>query len=99
MKESGAAVLGQSCPGDTCQAALSDFDKMQRAKFLPSPILHALKYFDNFYNVVLITTASRGLSTSERSTQPSIRGAGSGSIGGSEGDGEGGGESYIYIYT
>ena len=98
MKESGAAVLGQFCPGDTCQVVLKDFDKIQRGKFLPSPILHALKYFDNFWNVVLINTANRGLSTSERSMQTSMRArrAGSGSIGSSEGDGEGGGESYIY---
>ena len=97
MKESGAAVLGQYCPRNTFQVVLRDFDKIQRGKFLPSPILHALKYFDNFQNVVLITTANRGLCTSKRSKQTSMRarGAGSGSIGGSEGGGEGGGELYI----
>lgn len=93
-------MLGQFCPRDTCQVVLKDFDKIQHGQFLPSPIVPALKNFDNFQNVVLMTTANRDLCTSERLNHTSMRveGAGSSSIGGSEGGGKGGGETYIYKY-
>ncbi len=42
---------------DTCQVILRNFDKTKRGKFLMSPVLHALRYFDNFKNVILIVTA------------------------------------------
>ncbi len=46
-------------PRDTCQIILRDFDKTKRGKFLMSPVLHALRYFDNFKNVILIITADQ----------------------------------------
>ena len=46
-------------PRDTCQIVLRNFDKTKRGKFLMSPVLHALRYFDNFQNVILIITADQ----------------------------------------
>ena len=44
-------------PRDTCQIILRNFDKAKRGKFLMSPVLHAMRYFDNFRTVILIITA------------------------------------------
>ena len=46
-------------PRDTCQIVLRNFDKTKRGKFLMNPVLHALRYFDNFQNVILIITADQ----------------------------------------
>lgn len=46
-------------PRNTCQIVLRNFDKTKRGKFLMSPVLHAMRYFDNFKTVILIITADQ----------------------------------------
>ena len=61
------------CPRDICQVILRRFDKIRGRRFPMSPVLHALKYFDNFNKVILTITAKRGLCTSERFKRRSTR--------------------------
>ena len=50
-------TLHSVAPRDTCEIVLRNFDKTKRGKFLMSPVLYPLRYFDSFKNVVLIITA------------------------------------------
>ena len=47
-------------PRGTCEVILRNFDNIPRGKYLMSPVLYALKYFDNFHKVNLIITANQG---------------------------------------
>ena len=49
--------LHSVAPKDTCEIVLRNFDKTKRGKFLMSPVLYPLRYFDSFKNIILIITA------------------------------------------
>lgn len=43
--------------GGTCEIILRNFDKTDNGHFLIGPVLHALRYFNNFKHIILIITA------------------------------------------
>ena len=48
-----------AAPRGICEVILRNFDKIQRGKYLMSPVFYALKHFDNFKKVILVFTANR----------------------------------------